>query len=283
MSELVSEHLVPVAERDDIRRSIPMSELVLHDRFEAQGWRVRTDERLDRIFEERCDWVRTYGRADQLAVDSAEQSLTYDQLDARSNQLARFLRLRGAGAGDRIGVLLDRAADAYVAVLAILKIGAAYVPMDRGIPVHRMAAVVGDARVRTILSSSDVAGRVERVDLVGAEVVQLDRAARLIDEQRPYRLTDAERGMRSGALAYITYRQAADGMPTGVAVDHRSVGNFVKVAAEVYGIRPWDRVYQASPSPTSPSRRSGCRGRSARRWCPARQASPCAAGTCTAS
>ena len=67
-----TQHLVPLAERDDIRRSIPMSELVLVDRYEAQGWRVRTDERLDRLFEERCDWVRTYGRADRLAVDSAE-------------------------------------------------------------------------------------------------------------------------------------------------------------------------------------------------------------------
>ncbi|QYN34427.1 amino acid adenylation domain-containing protein [Pseudonocardia sp. DSM 110487] len=238
---------VSLAERDDIRRSIPMSELVLVDRYEAQGWRVRKDERLDRLFEERCDWVRTYGRAGQLAVDSAEQSLTYDQLDAQANKLARFLRLRGANAGDRIGLLLDRPADAYRAILAVLKIGAAYVPMDPSSPAHRMATIVEDAQVRTVLSVSDVAERVERMDLLGAEIVRLDRALPLINEQKSYRLTDAERGVRDGSLAYISYRPGPDGRPTGVAVDHRSVCNFVKVAAEMYGIRPWDRVYQGVP------------------------------------
>jgi non-ribosomal peptide synthetase-like protein len=232
---------VSLAERDDIRRSIPMSELVLVDRYEAQGWRVRTDERLDRLFEARCDWVRTYGRSGQPAIDSAELSLTYDELDARANQLARFLRLRGANPGDRIGLLFDRPADAYVAILAVLKIGAAYVPMDVNGPASRTAAIVEDARVRTVLSTSWVA---DRVTQVGAEIVPLDLAARLIGEQSPHRLLDAERGIRDGSLAYITYRPGPDGRPAGVAVDHRSICNFVKVAAEMYGIRPWDRVYQ---------------------------------------
>ncbi|MHA6616895.1 Pls/PosA family non-ribosomal peptide synthetase [Pseudonocardia sp. DLS-67] len=245
-----TQHLVPLAERDDIRRSIPMSELVLVDRYEAQGWRVRTDERLDRLFEERCDWVRTYGRADRLAVDSADLSLTYDQLDARANQLARFLRARGSNAGDRVGVLFDRPADAYVAILAVLKIGAAYVPVDPGLPADRVAAVVEDAGMHTVLSYSDVVDRVEQIGLLtasGAEIVRLDHAAPLIDEQKSYRLTDTERGGRDDSLAYITYRQGPDGRPTGVAVDHRSVCNFIKVAAEVYGIRPSDRVYQGVP------------------------------------
>jgi len=237
---------VPIAERDDIRRSIPMSELVLVDRYEAQGWRVRKDERLDRLFEERCDWVRTYGRAGRLAVDSADQSLTYDQLDARANQLARFLRLRGANAGDRIGLALDRPVEAYAAVLAVLKIGAAYVPVDPGSPAHRTAAIVRDARVRTVLSSAEAADRVARAGLP-AEVVRLDLAMPLIEEQRPYRLTDAERGLRDSSLASITYREGPDGEPVGIAVDHRSACNFVKVAAEVYGVRPGDRVYQGAP------------------------------------
>jgi non-ribosomal peptide synthetase component F len=247
---MTTQHLVPLAERDDIRRSIPMSELVLVDRYEAQGWRVRTDERLDRLFEERCDWVRTYGREGHLAVDATELSLTYDQLDARANQLARFLRVRGANAGDRVGVLFDRPADAYVAILAVLKIGAAYVPVDPGLPAQRMAAIAEDAGMRAVLSYSDVVDRVARIGLLtgaGAEIVRLDHAAPLIDEQKSYRLTDAERGLRDDSLAYITYRQGPDGRPTGIAVDHRSVCNFVKVAAEVYGIRPSDRVYQGVP------------------------------------
>ena len=87
---------VRLAEQPAARPTGPMSELILVDRHEAQGWRVRQDERLDNLFEERCDWIRQYGRPGQLAVDCDEMSLTYDELDARTNRLARYLRLHGA-------------------------------------------------------------------------------------------------------------------------------------------------------------------------------------------
>ncbi|MCH6171325.1 amino acid adenylation domain-containing protein [Pseudonocardia alaniniphila] len=229
------------------RELVPMSELVLVDKHEAQGWRVRQDERLDHLFEARCDWVRTYGRAGQLAVDSDELSLTYDELDARANQVARYLRLHGAGAGDRIGLLFDRPADSYIAMLAVLKIGAAYVPLDTSFPTDRMAYIVEDAHVRTVLTTSDAADRIDRPELLtgrGTELVSLDLAERLIDEQNSRRLIDAERGILDDQLAYIIYTSGANGRLRGVAVDHPSICNFVKVAAEVYGIQARDRVYQ---------------------------------------
>ncbi|HVL85115.1 MAG TPA: AMP-binding protein, partial [Pseudonocardia sp.] len=229
---------------------VPMSELVLVDRHEAQGWRVRQDERLDRLFEERCDWVRSYGRLGQLAVDSDELSLTYDELDARANRMARYLRLRGAGTGDRIALLFDRPAHAYVAMLAVLKIGATYVPLDLASSAGRLAYIVEDARAHTVLSMSHLAEQVEQIELLtggGAELVYLDRAARLIAELDPRRLIDAERGTVAATLACVVYASGTDGRPTGVAIDHASICNFVKVAAEVYGIRPRDRVYQGTP------------------------------------
>ena len=130
------------------------TQLVLVADDVAQGWRARRGERLDHVFEEQCDWIRTYGRPGHLAVDSDEASLSYDELDARANQLARYLRLRGAGPGDRIALLFDRPADSYVAILAVLKISAAYVPLDVGFPTDRMAYIVTDARVRMVLSTS---------------------------------------------------------------------------------------------------------------------------------
>jgi non-ribosomal peptide synthetase-like protein len=233
--------------QSDLRPLVPISELVLIDQHEAQGWRVRQDQRLDHLFEERCDWARSYGPAGQLAVDSDELSLTYDDLDARANRLARYLRLHGAGAGDRIALLFDSPTDSYIAMLAVLKIGAAYVPLDVTFPTDRMAYIVEDARVRTVLSTSHVANRVAQIELLtasAAELVYLDRAAPLIDEQDSRRLIDAERGILDNQLAYIIYSPSSYGRPVGVAVDHPSICNFVKVAAEVYGIRPGDRVYQ---------------------------------------
>jgi RND superfamily putative drug exporter len=225
----------------------PLSELVLVDQHAPQGWRVRQDERLDRLFEECCDWARAYGRPDQLAVDSDELSLTYGELDAHANQLARYLRLRGINPGDRIGLLFDEPAHAYIPMLAVFKIGAAYVPLDADSPTDRMAYIVEDARVRTVLSMSWVADRAEWIDQLstsGVQLLYLDQSAPLINELSPHRLTDIERGVHADQLAYINYTTDPTGRPAGVAIDHRSICNFVKVAAEVYGIRPRDRVYQ---------------------------------------
>ncbi|GAA1266477.1 hypothetical protein GCM10009609_32040 [Pseudonocardia aurantiaca] len=225
----------------------PVSELILVDRHAPQGWRVRQDERLDRLFEECCEWVRLYGRPGQLAVDSDELSLTYDELDARANQLARYLRMRGINPGDRIGLLFDEPAHAYIPMLAVFKIGAAYVPLDADFPTDRMAYIVEDARVRTVLSMSSVAERAEWIDQLstsGAQLVHLDSAAPLIDELSSHRLAQIERGAHAGQLAYISYTTDPTGRPASVAIDHRSICNFIKVAAEVYGIRPRDRVYQ---------------------------------------
>ena len=230
------------------RRSAGLiSELVLVDRHEPQGWRVRRDERLDRLFEECCDWVRMYGRPGQLAVDSDELSLTYDELDARANQMARYLRLRGINPGDRIALLFDEPAHVYIPMLAVFKIGAAYVPLDADFPTDRMAYVVEDARVHTVLSMSWLADRAECLDgwsTSGTQLVYLDQAAPLVDELSSHRLTDVERGAHADQLAYISYTTDPTGRPTGVAIDHRSICNFIKVAAEVYGIRSRDRVYQ---------------------------------------
>ena len=218
---------------------------VLVDHYEAQGWRVRQDARLDRVFEDRCDWVRTYGRAGQLAVDAGDTTLTYDELDARSNRLARHLRGHGVQGGERVALLLDAPVDSYVAVLAVLKIGATYVPLDPTGPADRLAAIVADARVRTVLTASAVP-RVEQLTAFGADLVELDRVAAIVAGQDGHRLPDAERGTGESALAAIGYPADPRGAiaQAGVAVDHRSLANSVAVAAEVYGIRPFDRVYQ---------------------------------------
>ncbi|HZD15584.1 MAG TPA: AMP-binding protein, partial [Pseudonocardiaceae bacterium] len=92
--------------------------------------RWREDERLEQLFEARCDWLRREDRGDHLAVDAPDVTLTYLELDARANQLARFLLRRGVRPGDRVGLLFDRAVDGYAGMLAVLKVHAAYVPLD---------------------------------------------------------------------------------------------------------------------------------------------------------
>jgi non-ribosomal peptide synthetase component F len=176
-----------------------------------------------------------------LAVEAGDIALTYDQLDARANQLARLLIARGARAGDRIALLLDDAVICYVGMLAILKINAVYVPLDAGFPSDRLSYIVSDAGVAMMLTLSHLLDRVERVGCVHLCLDELTEALAAEDDER---LTDAEKGDPVDELCYIIYTSGSTGRPKGVAVEHASICNFVRVAVEVYGIQPRDRVYQ---------------------------------------
>ena len=117
-----------------------------------QAARWHQGERLDQLFEDRCDRLRAEGRGAQLAVDAGETVLSYQELDSRANQLARYLLACGARPGDRIALLFDEPWRAYVAMIAVLKIHAAYVPLDPGFPPDRLKYIVGDADVAMVLS-----------------------------------------------------------------------------------------------------------------------------------
>ncbi|MDT7772770.1 MAG: hypothetical protein QOC67_1694, partial [Pseudonocardiales bacterium] len=222
----------------------PRADRVLVADGGANQPRTTEGERLEHLFEQRCDWLRGHGDAQHLAVDGGHLTLTYDELDRRANQLARHLLAEGARAGDRIALLFDRPVYSYIGMLAALKINAAYVPLDVGFPADRIAYIVADAGATVVLAASSAARRVEGIGQLGARLVLVDEAAQLIERHSQDRLTDAERGEATDELAYIIYTSGSTGRPKGVAVDHPSICNFVRVAAEVYGIRAHDRVYQ---------------------------------------
>ncbi|MEU8001477.1 Pls/PosA family non-ribosomal peptide synthetase [Catellatospora sp. NPDC049111] len=204
--------------------------------------RWRPGERLPQLFEQQCDRLRRYGRGEQLAVDTGEETLTYEQLDARANQLARHLISRGARPGDRIALLFDQPVQSYVGMLAIGKIHAAYVPLDTGFPADRLAYIVGDSGARLVLSVSHL--REHLAEVAEAEVLCLDELTAELAATGEQRLTEAERGEPVDELAYIIYTSGSTGRPKGVAVEHAAICNFVRVAAELYGVRPEDRMYQ---------------------------------------
>jgi len=215
-------------------------QVLVCDRYDP-AIRWRDGERLEHLFEDRCDRMRENGRGNQRAVDAGDVVLTYDQLDARANRLARHLLRRGARPGDRIGLLFDQAVHSYIGMLAVLKIYAAYVPLDAGFPPDRLSYIVHDAGVRIVLSLSHLADRLQRID---APLLCVDEVAARIAAEAGHRLTDAEKSDPVDELCYIIYTSGSTGRPKGVAIQHASICNFVRVAAEVYGLRSRDRVYQ---------------------------------------
>ncbi len=203
--------------------------------------RWRPGERLEQLFERRCDWLHLVGWDNHLAVDALDLTLSYAELDGLANQLARFLvRRHGVRPGDRIGLLSDRAVDGYVGMLAVLKARAAYVPLDAAFPPDRLAYIASDAGVRLVLSRSHLAERVGDA----APVLCLDQVQDQVGAQSTDRLGPGEAGQPVSNLCYVIYTSGSTGRPKGVAIQHASICNFIRVADEVYGITCKDRVYQ---------------------------------------
>lgn len=191
-------------------------------------------ERLHNLFEQLCDRL-----SEHPAVESAEGVVSFSDLDRRANRLASYLRKVGAGAGDMIGLLFERSADSYVAMLAVMKIGASYVPLDPGFPQDRIAFIAQDASLHAILTVAEYTRLVARTP-----VVCLDTLAKQIEAEPPARPREMRVEPPADELCYVIYTSGTTGRPKGVPITHASICNFVRVAAELYGYRPGDRVYQ---------------------------------------
>jgi non-ribosomal peptide synthetase-like protein len=207
----------------------------------ADALRWSPGERLSDLFEQRCDALALRGRAGHLALSAEEGDLSFQQMDLRANRLARALLAQGLKPGDRMGLLLDKSLNAYVGLLATIKLNVAFVPLDASFPADRIAYIAQDARLTAILCADTYASQLSpltcpRLSLEASAV----QAASLAD----HRLTASECAYEGDPLAYIVYTSGSTGQPKGVAIEHASICNFVRVAGEVYGIKDDDRVYQ---------------------------------------
>ncbi|KYG02200.1 hypothetical protein BE21_55215 [Sorangium cellulosum] len=173
-----------------------------------------------------------------IAVVSGARSITYAELDARSNQLAHHLAALGVGREALVGVCVERSIEQIVAMLAVLKAGGAYVPIDPAEPEPRRAYILKDAGVVTVLTSEALACRVASQ---AAHVVCLD-ADRTAIEARPTAAPAAAAGL--GQAAYVIYTSGSTGQPKGVVVEHAALSRFTRSACVEYGIGPGDRVLQ---------------------------------------
>nr|WP_304441401.1 non-ribosomal peptide synthetase [Mycobacterium sp. 852014-52450_SCH5900713] len=151
---------------------------------------------------------------DAVAISCGNRSWTYRQFDLAANRLARLLADHGAGPGQRVALLIPRSAGAVAAMLAVLKSGAAYVPIDPGLPAARIGFMLTDAAPVAVLTTSELRSR---LDGCGLPVIE-------IDDPRVDTLPDA--AMPAPApedIAYIIYTSGTTGIPKGVAVTHRNV------------------------------------------------------------
>lgn len=217
----------------------PADMLICKEYDNAIRW--KEGERLDHLFEDMCDALERDGKPDHPAVISGDKVVTFRELDSRANQAARYLIGQGVKSGDRVGLLFDKSVDTYVALLAVLKVNAAYVPFDGSFPNDRIGFIMEDSGVERIISQSQFE---EKLSDLGVHVILLDSAGAEIEGQEKERLSEEEKGRVVDEVAYLIYTSGTTGNPKGVVIEHGSICNFVRVAAEIYGYGPDDRVYQ---------------------------------------
>ncbi|WP_224360638.1 non-ribosomal peptide synthetase [Hyalangium versicolor] len=163
-----------------------------------------------------------------IAAVSGRERLTYAELDKRSTQLAGRLRALGAGPEERIGVCLRRDTGLVTALLAILKAGAAYVPLDPAYPAERLRFTLEDAGARLTLTQSAYASLLRGT---ASRLIELDSEDW---EAAGPDATPLPSGLSPSHLAYVIYTSGSTGRPKGVAIEHRSVVAFLDWAARVF-------------------------------------------------
>ena len=164
-----------------------------------------------------------------VAVVFQEQQLTYQQLNSKANQLARYLRSLGIGKNQLVGICMERSLEMIVALLAVLKAGGAYLPLDPAYPQERLSFMLRDSQVSVLLTQQRLVASLAIEDLA---VVCLDQDWEDISQESEENLVI---NITLQYLAYVIYTSGSTGKSKGVAIAHRSL---------VSAFHGWEKAYQ---------------------------------------
>lgn len=173
----------------------------------------------------------------QPAIVQRESSLSYAQLNARANQLARVIRSRGIQRGDIVAIAADRSIEMVVGMLAIMKAGAAYLPIDPDYPADRIRYLLEDSRTPLLLAKASTIEAVE-IEFSGSLLNLESEDSYAAPQSNP------EWTVLPQDLAYVIYTSGTTGKPKGVMIEHQSIANTVKWRRAEFGFGPEDKALQ---------------------------------------
>jgi amino acid adenylation domain-containing protein len=194
---------------------------------------------------------------DKMAVWARERSLTYRELQERSNQLAHLLLQNGLKKGDRVGLYFPKAVESLVCMFAVLKAGGVYVPLDPQAPVDRIAYIIGNCGIRILLTNYE---RRQGIDAVTLQLLDLcvltDQTPKASNGARviPWTMLSefpatqpANVELIETDLAYILYTSGSTGRPKGVMLSHQNALTFVEWCAAIFKVCSDDRLSNHAP------------------------------------
>ncbi len=173
-----------------------------------------------------------------IAVSSSEKTLTYQELDQRSDRLANFLRQKGVGSEVRVGIFQERSEELIVSILAILKAGGAYVPLDPAYPEERISYILEDSGINLILTESSVLSSLPPTE---KEIIVVDEE--LVETEFIRSPSIGEAGNSEiliNQTAYIIYTSGSTGKPKGCVVTHGNVTRLMSSTEAWYGFNEND-------------------------------------------
>jgi amino acid adenylation domain-containing protein len=178
---------------------------------------------------------------EQVALLSDTASLTYGELERRTNQLAASLRAEGVQPGDCVGVHMGHSVEAIVAFVGVLKCGAAYLPTALDSPAMRLGAIFRDAGVKVVFTHPHTAPGLQGL---GVASRVLEPGLKSLD---PWEAVAPPAAAFPDSVAYVIYTSGSTGEPKGVFVPHRGMVNLCQAVIELWQLRPGDRAHLFPP------------------------------------
>jgi amino acid adenylation domain len=185
--------------------------------------------------------ARAGASPEALALIGGQERLSYGELNRRANRLAHHLRARGVGPETLVGVCLERSPGLVVVLLAVLKAGGAYLPLDPAYPPARLAFMLEDAAVPVLVTSQTLSSVLPET---GAALVFLDGDGEAIAREPD---DDPDSSAGADRLAYVIYTSGSTGQPKGVMIEHGALSNHMLWMQESFPLSPEDRVLQRTP------------------------------------
>ncbi|WP_266169313.1 non-ribosomal peptide synthetase [Dyella subtropica] len=181
-----------------------------------------------------------------IAVIYEQQQLSYGELNRQANRLAHYLRGLGVTPNEPVAICMERSPEMAVGMLAVLKAGGGYVPLDPAYPLERLDYMLQDVAPKVLLTQARLKDHLPQTD---ATVIAMDSDEHDFARHSDAALNPAALGLKPEHLAYVIYTSGSTGKPKGVMVEHRQLVNLVRALETSFALTPADRVLQfASPS-----------------------------------